>query len=229
MGDLEGWRGLRASSGGQRVDWITTATGLAGVGGFATGGISLLVTLREKRRRPTVTLRWGIDPTYEKTSGLVLWIVTMNRGYQPIALNGLGLRVRGISGVLSALKPLMSKELPLTLTPGQDYATSLSSEVLLDQVRVMGLPTRVAVRGNVQTAFEARPSRSVTIDFARLRSLVSLVKGDANYANYKDFLRPQGGLIVPSFDEMERTVRAIVKDGLQIQTVPELLDTYSGE
>ncbi len=131
--------------------------------------------------------------------------------------------------MLSALKPLMSKELPLTLTPGQDYATSLSSEVLLEQVRVMGLPTRVAVRGYVQTVFEVRLSRSVTIDFARLRSLVSLVKGDANYANYKDFLRPQGGLIVPSFDEMERTVRAIVKDGLQIQTVPELLDTYSGE
>src|SRR5258708_5453479 len=154
MGNAGGWRVLVAQEG--RVDWITAAAGVAGVGGFVTGSISLLVMLREKRRRLTVTLRWGIDPTDEKTSGLVLWIVTMNRGYQPIVLNGLGLRVRGISGVLSALKPLMSKELPLTLTPGQDYATSLSSEVLLEQVRVMGLPTRVAVRGYVQTVFEQR-------------------------------------------------------------------------
>src|SRR5258706_14943643 len=117
MGDVEGWRGLIASSGGPRVDWITTATGLAGVGGFVTGGISLVVTLREKRRRPTVTLLWGIDPTYEQTSGIVLWIVTMNRGYQQIVLNGLGLRAQGFSGQLGALKPFIRKEMPLTLTP----------------------------------------------------------------------------------------------------------------
>ncbi len=47
------------------MDWITAAAGVAGVGGFVTGSISLLVMLREKRRRLTVTLRWGIDPTYE--------------------------------------------------------------------------------------------------------------------------------------------------------------------
>src|SRR2546421_11016241 len=108
------------------VDWVSIVTG---VGGLVTGSISLTISLREKRRNVKVVLKWGIDTTYQKTSGIVLWIYTVNGGYQPVVIHNAGLHVTGLASPLIAAKPLSNNQFPLRLEPGDQYSTSFSSEV----------------------------------------------------------------------------------------------------
>lgn len=202
------------------MDWIARVTSIAAL---LIAGINLGVTLREKRRTLKVALRWGIDPAYHKTSGIVLWISVANVGRQPVVLNGAGLHVRGIPGALSAAKPLTNNQFPLALQPDNMFATSISSEVLLEMFRGLRRQGKVPMNAFVDTVFKEFRGPHITLDTTRLEELVARVKGNANYGRFKEFYRSVGSdLHMKSFDDLAQYLQTIAQQGFDIRQIPEL-------
>ena len=201
------------------MDWIAT---IAGIGGLVTGTISLAVTLREKRRTVKVALGWGIDPTYQKTSGIVLLITVANTGYQPVTLNGARLHIRGVTEALTAVKPWTNRQLPMNLQPGGTFATSISSEVLLEMVRARAHRGRIPMRAVVETVFKDFKSSRVVLNTSRLEELVAFVKGSAGYGRFKEFITPMGSIGMKSFDDLARYVHTLARQGFDIREIPEI-------
>ncbi len=179
------------------VDWIAA---IAGIGGLVTGTISLAVTLREKQRTLKVALQWGINPTHQKTSGIVLLITIANIGYQPVTLNGARLLVRGVTEALTAVKPWTNKQFPTNLQPGGTFATSISSEVLLDMLRASAYRGRIPMRAVVETVFKDFKSSRVALNISRLEEMVAFVKVSTGYGQFKEFITPMGSIGMKSFD-----------------------------
>jgi hypothetical protein len=200
------------------VDWVSIVTG---VGGLVTGSISLTLSLREKRRNVKVALKWGIDTTYQKTSGIVLWIYAFNSGYQPVVIHNAGLHVSGLTDPLIAAKALSHNQFPLKLEPGEQYSTSISSEVLIEMFRSSNFQGKSNVHGYVQTVFGEYQSSRAYLDTKRLEDLVALVKDNARYKKYKDIMRSMGSLSMKSFTDVEQWLESIVKGSFEIRNASE--------
>jgi hypothetical protein len=190
---------------------------VTGISGLVTGSISLVITLREKRRNIKVALKWGIDTTYQKTSGIVLWIYASNDGYQPVVIHNAGLHVSGIAGPLLAAKPLSNNQFPLRLEPGDQYSTSFSSEVLIETFRSSNFQGKINFRGYIQTVYGEYQSSRTDLDIKKLEDLVALVKDNARYKEYKDFMRSMGNLSMKSFTDVEQWLESIVKGSFEIK------------
>ncbi len=192
---------------------------VSGISGLVTGSISLAITLREKRRNVKVALKWGIDATYEKTSGIVLWIYAEVAGYQPVVLQNAGLHVKGVRGSLLATKPLHQNHFPLKLESGDHFQTSISSEVLIDAFRALPTKGTITARGYVGTVFGEFQSAKITPDLKKLEDLIALVQNNANYTKYKSFQQTIGMLNMNSFTELEEYLHNIVQNGFEIKNV----------
>ncbi len=192
---------------------------VTGIVGLVTGSISLVITLREKRRKIKVALRWGIDTTYEKTSGIVLWINAVNDGYQPVVIHNAGLHVRGVASPLIAAKPLSNNQFPLRLEPGDQYSTSMSSEVLIETFLSSNFQGQISVRGYIQTVFREYQSSRIDLDIKKLENLVALVKDSPEYKEYKDFMRSVGSLSMKSFIDVEQFLQSVIKGKFDIKNV----------
>jgi hypothetical protein len=198
------------------VNWVSI---LSGIGGLVTGSISLTISLREKRRRIKVALQWGIDSTYEKTSGIVLWIYAANSGYQPVVIQSAGLHISGIPVPVIAAKPHAQNLFPLKLEPGEQFSTSLSSEVLIETFRLENFQGKRSLRGFVTTVFGEYQSSRVQIDVKRLETLVALVNNNAAYKDHKDFMRSVGNYSVKSFTDIEQWVESIAKGNFVVKDI----------
>jgi len=192
---------------------------VTGISGLVTGGISLTITLREKRRNVKVALKWGIDTTYQKNSGIVLWIEAVNNGYQPVVIHNAGLNVSGLAGPLVALKPFSNNQFPSRLEPGNQYATSIPSETLFDMYRSGKFQGKINVRGYVLSVFGEYRSSKTNLDIKRLEDLVALVKDNVRYKEYKDFMHSKGSLNMKSFSDLEQWLQNLVNDSFEIKHV----------
>jgi hypothetical protein len=198
------------------VELISIVTGISGL---VTGSISLAITLREKRRNVKVALKWGIDTSYQKTSGIVLWIYAVNDGYQPVVIHNAGLHVSGAASPLIAAKPLSHTQFPLRLEPGDQYSTSISSEALIEMFRPSNFQGKINVRGYIQSVFGEYQSSRTDLDIQKLVDLVALVKDNARYNEYRDFMRSMGSLSMKSFTDIEQWLQNIVKGSFEIKNV----------
>ena len=196
------------------VEWVSI---VAGIGGLLTGSISLAITLREKRRNVKVALKWGVDPAYQKTSGVVLWIYAVNDGYQPVVIHNAGLHVRGVASSLIAAKPLSRNQFPLKLEPGDQYSTSISAEALIELSQTLNPQGKINVRGYVQSVFGEYQSSRTDIDIKRLKELVELVKDNAKFKENKDSFQSIGSLSMNSFADVEQWLQGIVKGSIAIR------------
>lgn len=200
------------------VTWVSILTG---IGGLITGSISLTITLREKRRSIKVVLNWGVDPTYQKTSGIVLLIAAANSGYQPVVIQSAGLHIVGVTDPLIAAKPHVQSLFPMKLEPGDQFSTSISSEVLIQALRRSIPQGKSIVRGFVQTVFGEYHSAKVEIDVKQLETLVALVQNNASYKLLKDSLLPMGSVGLKSFPEVEHWVESISKGDVSANDIAE--------
>jgi hypothetical protein len=196
------------------VELISIVTG---IGGLVTGSISLVITLRERRRNVKVALKWGIDTTYQKTSGIGLWINAVNDGYQPVVIHNAGLHVTGVAALLIAAKPLSNKQFPLRLEPGDQFSTLISSEVLIEAFRPSNFQGKINVRGYIQSVFGEFQSSKTNLDIKKMEALVALVKGNTRYDEYRDSMRSMGSIIMQSFTDVEQWLQNIVKGSLEIK------------
>src|SRR5207245_2530853 len=140
---------------------------------------------------------------------------------QPVVIHNAGLHVSGLAGPLIAAKPLSHNQFPLKLEPGEQYSTSISSEVLIEMFRSSNFQGKSNVRGYVQTVFGEYQSSRTYIDIKRLEDLVALVKDNARYKEYKDFMRSMGSLSMKSFTDVEQWLESMVKGSIEIRNASE--------
>jgi hypothetical protein len=205
------------------MDWTEAITNIVGIAGFVTGSVSLAITLQQQRRSLKAALQWGIDPTAEKSSGIVLWISIANAGYQPVVVNGVSLHIRDVSGSFAVRNSSSwgEKRLPVTLSPGDMYSLPLSAGSLLgalETVKRQGITLHISI----DTVFKEYHSPSFTVDGTKLRGLVEFVTANEHYSQYKQFLSSVGGLHCKTLDDLAGYLHTIVEQGFQVRDAADL-------